>query len=41
LVVLGGETGGSVVGVVTRANLLSSHIESLHGVPAGRLPGKL
>jgi chloride channel 7 len=41
LVVLGGETGGSVVGVVTRANLLSSHIESLHGAPAGRLPDKL
>ena len=42
LVVLGGETGGSVVGVVTRANLLSSHIdESLHGVSAGQLPDKL
>ena len=41
LVVLGGETGGSVVGVVTRANLLASHIESLYGVPTDNLPGKL
>ena len=30
------DSGGSVVGVVTRANLLPSHIESLYGVPAER-----
>jgi H+/Cl- antiporter ClcA len=41
LIVLGGETGGSVVGIVTRANLLASHIEALYGKPASRLPGKL
>ena len=33
LVVLGGDTGGSVVGIVTRANLLPAHIESFYGVP--------
>ena len=41
LVVLGGETGGSVVGVVTRANLLAANIESLCGVPSDSLPGQL
>ena len=38
LVVLGGDTGGSVVGVVTRANLLPSHIESLFEIPASPTP---
>jgi H+/Cl- antiporter ClcA len=34
LVVLGGSTGGSVVGILTRANLLPARIESLYGTPA-------
>ena len=41
LIVLGGETGGRVVGIITRANLLPAHIESLYGVPSERLAERL
>jgi hypothetical protein len=31
IVVLGGETGGEVVGILTRANFIDKHIETASG----------